>query len=75
MEKCEGCKRNLFIDSRNEQKRVDSFKEKTGNIFCSSCRKRYEKEVVQNAVINVMDKVMGRGHYPFYGDNDYDKDY
>jgi len=67
MENCEACGRNLFIDSRSEQKRVDSFKEKTGNTFCSSCRKRYEKEVVQNAVINAMGKVTGINRYPFFG--------
>ncbi|MCK9199308.1 MAG: hypothetical protein M0P49_06870 [Bacilli bacterium] len=71
MEKCEACNKNLFIDSRSEQKRVDIFKEKTGNVFCSSCRKRYEKEQIGNAVQDVifgaMGRVMGKGHYPFFG--------
>jgi len=67
MERCENCNRELFIDSRSEQKRADSFKEKTGYTFCASCRKRYIKEETQNIVLGAMSKVMGGGHYPFYG--------
>jgi len=67
MEKCEGCGRNLFVDSRSEQKRFDTFKQRTGNEFCSSCRKRYENEEVQNIVLNAMGNVFGRAGYPFFG--------
>jgi len=67
MEKCENCNKELSIDSRNEQKRFDAFKERTGIILCSSCRKGYVKVEVQDMVLGAMGKVMGKGHYPFYG--------
>lgn len=67
MEKCEACGRMISIDSRSEQKRFEAFKEKTNYEFCSSCRKRYENEEVQNAVLNAMANVFSRAGYPFFG--------
>ncbi len=57
MEKCEACGRNLFINSRNEQKRFDAFKARTSHEFCSSCRKKYENEEVENIVLEAIGKV------------------
>ncbi len=67
MEKCENCNKELSIDSRNEQKRFDAFKKRTSYTFCSKCRKRYEKEEIDNVILEAMGKVLPKNClYPFY---------